>query len=204
MKVLGWNVTLGFFHIWGLIWYGLIGLLLIYGLWIFDPDGKEPERSLGAFLPGFLWLGAHGPLTFFPTMWYADIVVLLPFVLVGLAEVILAHALLPERHRRWITWSLPVLIFWGMYTDWLFLPLCAMILLYRLLRRRDLRATSSAFLWQIALPAALALTLFFSSCFGYWARTSSRHCWRGSSCARWTRPQHFMGTPCSGMCMVTS
>lgn len=166
VKVLGWNVTPGFFHIWGLVWHSLIGLLLICGLWIFDPDGKEPERSLGAFLPGFLWLGAHGPLTFFPTMWYADIVVLLPFVLVGLAEVILAHALLPERHRRWITWSLPVLIFWGMYTDWLlFLLLCAMILLYRLLRRRDIRATSSAFLWQIALPAALALALFFLQLF---------------------------------------
>ena len=105
VKVLGWNVTPGFFHIWGLIWHGLIGLLLIGGLWLFAPDGKEPERSLGAFLPGFLWLGAHGPLTFFPTMWYADIVVLLPFVLVGLAEVILAHALLPAPYRRWLTWS---------------------------------------------------------------------------------------------------
>src|SRR4030095_8441316 len=52
-----------------------------------------------------------------------------------------------------------------MYTDWLFLPLCAMILLYRLLRRRDIRATSSAFLWQIALPATLALTLFFLQLF---------------------------------------
>ena len=165
VKVLGRNVTPGFFHIWGLVWHGLIGLLLIYGLWLFDADGKEPERSLGAFLPGFLWLGGRGPLTFFPTMWYADIVVLLPFVLVGLAEVIVAHALLPERHRRWITWSLPVLIFWGMYTDWLFVPLCAVILLYRLLRRRDIRATSSAFLWQIALPAALALTLFFLQLF---------------------------------------
>jgi hypothetical protein len=98
-------------------------------------------------------------------MWYADLVILLPFVLVGLAEVIMAHALLPERHRRWITWSLPVLIFWGMYTDWLFAPLCAVILLYRLPRCRDIRATSSAFLWQIALPAALALTLFFLQLF---------------------------------------
>jgi len=159
-KVLGVHVTPGFFHAWGLVWHGVIGLLLIYGLWLFGADGKEPERSLGALLPGFLWLGGRGPAAFFPTLWYADIVVLLPFVLVGLIEVVVAHALLPERHRRWLTWSLPVLIFWGVYTDWLFVPLCAAILGYRLLRCRHGSATLSAFVWQIALPAAVALTLF--------------------------------------------
>jgi len=116
-KALGRNVTPGFFHIWGLVWHGVIGGFLICGLLLFDADGKEPERSLGAFLPGFVWLGGRGPLTFFPTMWYADIVVLLPFVLVGLVEVVVAHGLLYERHRRWLTWSLPGLMFWGMYYE---------------------------------------------------------------------------------------
>jgi hypothetical protein len=161
VKVLGWNVTPGFFHIWGLLWHGLIGLLLICGLLLFSAEEKEPERSLYAFLPGFLWLGGRGPLTFFPTMWYADIVVLLPFVLVGLAEVIVARALLQERHRRLITWGLPGLTFWGMYTDWLFVPLGAVILVYRLLHCRNISATFPAFVWQIVVPAALALTFFF-------------------------------------------
>jgi hypothetical protein len=160
-KALGWKVTPGFFHIWGLLWHGVIGLLLVCGLLLFSAEEKGPERSLYAFLPGFLWLGGRGPLTFFPTMWYADIVVLLPFVLVGLAEVIVARALLQERHRRWITWSLPVLIFWGMYTDWLFFPLGAVILVYRLLHCRNISSTFPAFVWQVVVPAALALTLFF-------------------------------------------
>jgi hypothetical protein len=166
-KVLGRPVTPGFFHIGGLVWHGLIGLFLICGLLLFDARGQEPERSLGAFLPGFLWLGGRGPLTFFPTLWYADIVVLLPFVLVGLIEVIVAHALLRERYRQWLTWSLPVLIFWGTYTDWLFVPLCVMIFLYRLLRFRKIRATFSAFVWQVAMPATVAITLFFLQLF--WA-----------------------------------
>jgi len=164
-KALGRNVTPGFFHIWGLVWHGVIGGLLICGLLLFDVDGKEPERSLGAFLPGFVWLGGRGPLTFFPTMWYADIVVLLPFVLVGLGEVVVAHALLHERHRQWITWSMPVLIFLGTYTDWLFVPLCAVLLVYRLLRHRDVRAVFPTFVRQIALPAALAITFFLLQLF---------------------------------------
>jgi hypothetical protein len=98
-------------------------------------------------------------------MWYADIVVLLPFVLVGLVEVVVAHGLLHERPRRWLTWSLPGLIFWGMYTDWLFLPLCAVILVYRLLHYRDVRAIFPAYVWQVALPAALAITLFLLQVF---------------------------------------
>ena len=167
VKALGSSVTSGLFHIWGLVWHGIIGLLLICGLWLFNVSRKEPERSLCAFLPGFLWLGGRGPLTFFPTLWYADIVVLLPFVLVGLAEVIVAHALLRERHRRWITRSLPVLIFWGTYTDWLFVPLCAVILMYRLLHHRDVRAIFPAFVWQVAIPSAVAITLFFLQLF--WA-----------------------------------
>lgn len=165
VKALGGRITSGFLHIWGLVWHGLIGLLLIGGLWFFDANGKEPERSFCAFLPGYLWLGGRGPLTFFPTMWYADIVVLLPFVLVALAEVIVVHALLRECHRRWITWSLPGLIFWGMYTDWLFVPFCAVILLYRLLRLRDIRAVFPAFMWQVAIPATVALACFFLQLF---------------------------------------
>jgi len=164
-KTLGRNVTPSFFHIWGLVWHGVIGGLLICGLLLFDADGKEPERGLGAFLPGFVWLGGRGPLTFFPTMWYADIVVLLPFVLVGLVEVIVAHGLLRERYRRWLTWSLPGVIFWGTYTDWLFVPLCAVIFLYRLLRYRDIKAILPAFVWQVAIPAALAVTLFLLQLF---------------------------------------
>ena len=106
-KTLGVHVTPGFFHIWGLVWHGVIGGLLICGLLLFSASDQEPERTLGAFLPGFLWLGTRGPLTFFPTLWFADHTVLLPFVLVGFAEVIVAHGLLQERYRRWITWSLP-------------------------------------------------------------------------------------------------
>jgi len=165
VKALGGNVTPGFFHSWGLVWHGVIGWLLICGLLLFSANEQEPERTLGAFLPGFLWLGTRGPLTFFPTLWFADHAVLLPFVLVGLAEVIVAHALLRERHRRWITWSLPVLIFWGTYTDWLFVPLCAVILVYRLFHHRDVRAIFPAFVRQVALPAALAVTLFFLQLF---------------------------------------
>ena len=153
-KVLDRPVTPGVFHIWGLVWHGCIGLFLIGGLWLFDAKGQEPERSLGAFLPGFVWAGGRASLTFFPTMWYADIVVLLPFVLVGLIEVIVARALLRERYLRWLTWSLPVLIFWGTYTDWLFVPFVAVIFLYRLLRLRSIRATFSTFVWQVAMPAA--------------------------------------------------
>src|SRR5215510_3299764 len=164
-KALGVNVTPGFFHIWGLVWHGIIGGLLIWGLLLFNANDKEPERTLGAFLPGFLWLGTRGPLTFFPTLWFADHAVLLPFVLVGLVEVIVAHSLLRERHRRWLTWSLPGLIFWGMYTDWLFLPLGAVILVYRLFRHRDVRAIFPAFVRQVALPAALAITLFLLQLF---------------------------------------
>ena len=89
----------------------------------------------------------------------------LPFVLVGLAEVIVAHGLLRERHRQWITWSLPGLIFWGMYTDWLFAPLCAVVLVYRLLCHRDVRAVFPTLVRQIVLPAALAVTLFFLQLF---------------------------------------
>jgi hypothetical protein len=159
-QALGVNVTPGFFHIWGLVWHGAIGLLLICGLLLFSATEKEPERTLSAFLPGFLWLGTRGPLIFFPTLWFADHAVLLPFVLVGLVEVIVAHGLLRERHRRWLTWSLPGLIFWGTYTDWLFVPLCAVILVYRLLRHRDLRVIFPAFVRQVALPAALAVLLF--------------------------------------------
>jgi len=164
-KVLGGNVTPGVFHIWGLVWHGVIGWLLICSLLLFSANEKEPERTLGAFLPGFLWLGTRGPLTFFPTLWFADHAVLLPFVLVGLAEVIVAHDLLRERHRRWITWSLPGLIFWAMYTDWLFVPLCAVIFVYRLLRHRDMRTVLPSFVWQVALPAALAITLFLLQLF---------------------------------------
>src|SRR6266446_6435658 len=165
VKALGVNVTPGFFHIWGLVWHGAIGWLLICGLLLFSTQEQEPERTLGAFLPGFLWLGTRGPLIFFPTLWFADHAVLLPFVLVGLAEVIVAHDLPQECHRRWITWSLPVLIFWGAYTDWLFVPLCAVILVYRLLHHRDVKAIFPAFVRQIALPAALAVTLFFLQLF---------------------------------------
>src|SRR5262245_50182174 len=164
-KALGVPVTPGFFHIWGLVWHGVIGWLVICGLLLFSAHEKEPERTLSAFLPGFLWLGTRGPLIFFPTLWFADHAVLLPFVLVGLAEVIVAHALLRERHRRWITGSLPVLIFWGMYTDWLFVPLCAVILVYRLFRHRDVKVVFPAFVRQIALPAALAITLFLLQLF---------------------------------------
>ncbi|HEY5867559.1 MAG TPA: hypothetical protein VI542_18715 [Candidatus Tectomicrobia bacterium] len=159
-KVLDRPVTPGVFHIWGLVWHGCIGLCLIGGLWLFDAKGQEPERSLGTFLPGFVWLGGRASLTYFPAMWYADIVVLLPFVLVGLVEVIMARALLRERYRRWLTWSLPGLIFWGTYTDWLFVPLCAVIFLYRLLRLRSISATFSTFVWQVAMPAAVAVMLF--------------------------------------------
>ena len=159
------NVTPSFFHIWGLVWHGVIGWLLICGLLLFSPNEKEPERTLGAFLPGFLWLRTRGPLTFFPPLWFADHAVLLPFVLVGLAEVIVAHALLRERHRRWIAWSLPGLIFWGTYTDWLFVPFCAVILVYRLLRHRDVRVIFPAFVRQVAVPAALAITLFMFQLF---------------------------------------
>ena len=165
VKALGGNVTPGLFHIWGLVWHGVIGWLLICGLLLFSAHEKEPERTLGAFLPGFLWLGTRGPLIFFPTLWFADHAVLLPFVLVGLAEVIVAHDLLRERHRRWITWSLPGLIFWGTYTDWLFVPLCAVLLVYRLLRHRDVRAVFPTFVRQIALPAALAITFFLLQLF---------------------------------------
>jgi len=165
VQALGGNVTPGLFHTWGLVWHGVIGWLLICGLLLFSTKEQEPERTLGAFLPGFLWLGTRGPLIFFPTLWFADHAVLLPFVLVGLAEVIVAHALLRERHRQWITWSLPALIFWGTYTDWLFVPLCAVILVYRLLRHRDVRAVFPAFVRQIALPAALAITLFLLQLF---------------------------------------
>src|SRR5215510_354820 len=164
-KALGVHVTPGFFHIWGLVWHGVIGGLLICGLLLFSASDQEPERTLGAFLPGFLWLGTRGPLTFFPTLWFADHAVLLPFVLVGLAEVIVAHGLLRERYRQWITWSLPGLIFWGTYTDWLFVPLCAVILLYRLLRHRDIRAIFPTFVWQVAIPAALAVALFLLQLF---------------------------------------
>src|SRR5215831_3559602 len=164
-KALGVHVTPGFFHLWGLAWHGVIGWLLICGLLLFNANDKEPERTLGAFLPGFLWLGTRGPLTFFPTLWFADHAVLLPFVLVGLAEVIVAHGLLRERYRRWITWSLPGLIFWGTYTDWLFVFFCVVILLYRLLRHRDVRAIFPAFVRQVAIPAALAVTLFLLQLF---------------------------------------
>jgi hypothetical protein len=159
-QVLDRPVTPGVFHIWGLVWHGCIGLLLICGLWLFDTKGQEPERSLGTFLPGFVWLGGRASLTYFPTMWYADIVVLLPFVLVGLIEVIVARALLRERSRQWLTWSLPALIFWGTYTDWLFVPFCAVIFLYRLLRHRSIRATFAPFVWQVAMPAAVAIMFF--------------------------------------------
>ena len=158
--VLDRPVTPGVFHIWGLVWHGCIGLLLIGGLWLFDAKGPEPERSLGTFLPAFVWLGGRASLTSFPTMWFADSVVLLPFVLVGLVEVIVARALLRERYRRWLAWSLPVLIFWGTYTDWLFIPFVAVIFLYRLLRFRSIGTTLSTFVWQAAMPAAMAVMLF--------------------------------------------
>ena len=159
-KVFDRPVTPGVFHIWGLVWHGCIGLVLIGGLWLFDAKGQEPERTLGTFLPGFVWLGGRASLAFFPTLWFADIAVLLPFALVGLVEVIVARTLLRERHRRWLTWSLPALIFWGTYTDWLFVPFIAVIFLYRLLRLRSIRATFSAFVWQVAMPATAAVLLF--------------------------------------------
>jgi hypothetical protein len=159
-KVLDRPVTPGVFHIWGLVWHGCIGLLLIGALGLFDAKGPEPRPSFGTFLPGFVWLGGRASLTSFPTVWFADIVVLLPFVLVGLVEVSVARALLRERSRRWLAWVLPVLIFWGTYTDWLFIPFVAVILLYRLLRSRSIRATFSTFVWQAAMPAAAAVMLF--------------------------------------------
>src|SRR5207245_10526692 len=91
--------------------------------------------------------------------------VLRALVLVGLAGRSVAHALLRGHHRQWITWSLRVLIFWGTYTGWLFVPLCAVLLVYRLLRHRDVRAVFPAFVRQIALPAALAITLFLLQLF---------------------------------------
>ena len=164
-KALGVHVTPGFFHIWGLVWHGVIGWLVICGLLLFSAHEQAPERTLSAFLPGFLWLGTRGPLAFFPTLWFADHAVLLPFVLVGLAEVMLAHGVLRERHRRWVTWSLPGLIFWGTYTDWLFVPLCAVILIYRLRHHRDIRAIFPAFVRQVALPATLAIICFLLQLF---------------------------------------
>ena len=77
----------------------------------------------------------------------------------------LAHGVLRERHRRWVTWSLPGLIFWGTYTDWLFVPLCAVILIYRLRHHRDIRAISPAFVRQVALPATLAIICFLLQLF---------------------------------------
>lgn len=159
-KILGLTVTPGFFHIWGALWHGAIGVALIAGLLLLDRHGREPQRSLCAFLPGFLWLGSRGPRAFFPTLWYADITVLLPFVLVVLAEVIRAHGLLQPRYRRWLSWSVPVLMFWGMYTDWLFLPLCVVLLCYRWCRGSTIRADWLALVGQLIVPVALALTLF--------------------------------------------
>ena len=51
-KALGVNVTPGFLHIWGLVGHGLIGWLLICVLLLLSTHEKEPERILGAFLPG--------------------------------------------------------------------------------------------------------------------------------------------------------
>lgn len=160
-------VTPGFFFAWGFVWYVLLGGLLMVGVWCSSASCPEPERHMGTWLTGVLWLSGRGPLSFFPTLWYADIVVLVPFVLVILGELNAAHGLLGPRQQRVGRWAIPVLVFWGTYTDWLFLPLCAVILVYRLWQRQPWRAALGAYLWQIALPATLAVTCFALQ--GFWA-----------------------------------
>jgi hypothetical protein len=164
-KILGLPITFGFLQIWGLLWHGAIGLFFIAGLLVLGAARPEPECSLGAFLPGFFWLGGRGLLATFPEQWFADMAVLLPFLLVVFTEVIVAHALVGEHLRQWLARLLPVLVFWGMYTDWLFAPLCAVILLYRLLRRQAGSAVWPAFAWQIMLPAAGAIAIFLLQLF---------------------------------------
>ena len=164
-KTLRLPITFGFFQTWGLLWHSTIGLLSIAGLLLLSAEQPEPERSLGAFLPGFFWLGGRGPLAIYPAQWFSEMAVLLPFLMVALAEVIVAHKLLGERYRQWITRSVPVLIFWGTYTDWLFVPLCAVMLLYRLRRCRNSSPVLPSFVRQIMLPAAVAITLFLLQLF---------------------------------------
>ncbi len=164
-KILGLPITFRFFQLWGLLWHGTIGVVFIAGLLILGVARPEPERSLGAFLPGFFWLGGRGPLAIFPDQWFSEMAVVLPFLLVVLAEVMVAHALVRKRYRQWITRLLPVLVFWGMYTDWLFAPLCAVIVLYRLLRRHPGNAVLPSLAWQIMLPAASAIAIFLLQLF---------------------------------------
>ena len=49
VKALEGNVTPGFFHIWGLVWHGVIGWLLIFGHgWVNDVlmQDEEPEGEV--------------------------------------------------------------------------------------------------------------------------------------------------------------
>ena len=102
------------FHIWRLVWHGVIG-------WAFDLRPLLFRRRMvidlsavsGAFSQGFCgWedvaphilpdpCGMRTSRCFCPLCW------------LDLAEVIMAHALLRERHRRWITRSLPGADFLG-------------------------------------------------------------------------------------------
>ena len=164
-KMVGLPITFGFFQIWGVLWHGAIGLLFIAGLLILGVARPEPERSLGAFLSGFFWLGGRGTLAIFPDQWFSEMAVLLPFLLVVLAEVIVAHAMVAERCRQWIILLLPAVVFWGMYTDWLFAPLCAVLLLYRWLRRHPDCPVLPSFAWQIVAPAAGAIAIFLLQLF---------------------------------------
>jgi hypothetical protein len=111
--------------------------------------------------------------------YFSDQAVMLPFALLVLFE--LSRA---ARPRRWLSWAITVVLFWGTFTDWLFLPLAGCAYLARFVIG-DMRGTWRGGVQKTALfwvPVLLALGLYagqlyrlgaFSDLWERWAERSA-------------------------------
>lgn len=138
-----------------------VALVLMALGWSLAAGARSLVRLVASVGPAVLWLNLRGPLWFMQNVWFADEAVILPFVLIALLETEYQFGARSSRLR----WLISIVVFWGAFTDWLFVPVVLTLTVSRvsLARLRDEAPWRAALIdtarW-VWLPAACAAAIF--------------------------------------------
>lgn len=167
-KLLGREATPALVQTAGLINHGVgAGALFLIGLFV-TRKRPLPVIVTVSLLTPVLWLNLGGPLWWMQNACHSEMMVVPSFLLMVLLE--LAYWRVRGSPTRWaqgVRWAVPFVMFWGAYTEWLFVALVPAIALLRIPllvdpRPEERRAEKRRLVFHVVLPmvGAIALHLF--------------------------------------------